>query len=116
MSDKARLLKSYCTGVEHPEAPGIEHDHMLYVRDGLYELREHLTDQERSLLEAADRRLVEQAPAFLAELSRFVDLAQRRQGHNISPERWWWYLDVLAQLPKPPPTQVPAERPRTTAP
>ena len=44
-------------------------------------------------------RLVEQAREFYEELSRFVDLTQKRKFEEITPQRWWWYLDVLALLP-----------------
>lgn len=33
------------------------------------------------------------------ELSRFVDLVSYRAECEISPRKWWWYLDVLSNLP-----------------
>ncbi len=31
--------------------------------------------------------------------SFLVNLAAKRQSEEISPHRWWWYLDVLSSLP-----------------
>jgi hypothetical protein len=28
-----------------------------------------------------------------------VDLTQKRKFEEITPQRWWWHLDVLAFLP-----------------
>lgn len=104
-ADKDKMLQSYCASVRHPDAHGIEHDYMLYLRDGLHDIADQLTADEREALEQADRQLVERAADFLVELSRFVDLDERRRDRNIPPTRWWWYLDVLAQLPgQPKPT------------
>jgi hypothetical protein len=43
--------------------------------------------------------LLAQAAAFHSELSRFIDLAQHRHEHQVAASYWWWYLDVLVQLP-----------------
>lgn len=94
-----RLVEHYQIDVEFPGVSGAEMLEMLLIRDKLAEQEGLLTSKEREILAASDRRLLRQAGAFYAELSRFVDLAQRRQEKRIAPERWWWHLDVLAELP-----------------
>lgn len=94
-----QLLEHYLVDVEFPDVSGIEHIQMLQIRDELATVEDTFSPDERRKLAAADKRLLEQAAAFYAELSRFLDLAQDRQTYSIPPERWWWYLDVLAQLP-----------------
>lgn len=94
-----QLLEHYCTDVEFPHVSGAEHLEMLYIRDKLADIEHQLSEDEREALQEADRRLCEQADDFYAELSRFVDLAERRRQQRIAAARWWWYLDVLAQLP-----------------
>jgi hypothetical protein len=93
------LLEQYRADIEFPEVSGAEHLEMLQRRDRLFEIEASLSAEERQILEQADRRLVEQSAAFYAELSRFVNLVSERQNRSISADRWWWYLDVLAQLP-----------------
>ncbi len=94
-----RLLEHYQIDVEFPGVSGAEMLEMLNIRDQLVGQEPLLTATEQEILATCDRRLLKQAAAFHAELSRFVDLAQRRQEKHISPERWWWHLDVLAELP-----------------
>ena len=96
-----KLLEHYIVDVEFPDVSGAEHLEMLQRRDKLFELEPTLSNHEKELLAVADRRLVEQATEFYAELSRFIDFEQRRQFQQIPVTRWWWYLDVLAQLPHP---------------
>lgn len=97
-----KLLRQYTVDVEFPNVSGAEHLEMLHVRDQLFEMESSLSPAEKELLAKADRRLIEQAVAFYAELAQFVNLEQRRQSEQISVGRWWWYLDVLAQLPYSP--------------
>lgn len=100
-----KLLKHYLVDVEYPQVSGAEHLEMLKIRDRLFEIEADLSAQERAALLAADRRLIEQAEVFYIELAQFIDFEQRRQRHHIPVERWWWYLDVLAQLPHATPSQ-----------
>ena len=98
------LLKKYMADVEFPEASGAEHLEMLQIRDRLFEQEQTLSAEEQAELNHADRRLVEQSSRFFAELSRFLDLHQRRQTQHIPVTRWWWYLDVLVHTPSQPPS------------
>ncbi len=94
-----RLLKNYVVDVQYPNVSGIEHLQMLETRSKLAEVEAKLSPQERKALLDADRQLAAQADKFLRELSRFVDLAEERQRRQPDPNEWWWYLDILAQVP-----------------
>ncbi len=93
------LLKYYLMAVESPGVSGFEHLQMLDVRDNLQQIRSELTAEELDLLAGADYRLLTQAAAFHAELAQVTNLARERTQQNQPPAHWWWYLDVLAQLP-----------------
>jgi len=95
-----KLLEHYTVDVDFPEVSGLEHLEMLQIRDKIFEIESTLSAAEKELLARADQRLIEQAVQFYEELSRFIDFEQRRQTHQIPVARWWWYLDVLAQLPQ----------------
>ena len=103
-----RLLKHYSVDVDFPNVSGIEHLEMLQIRDKLALEEESLSVEEKKLLKEADQKLLKQAALFHAELGRFVDLAQRRRDQEIPPSRWWWYLDVVTELPLPEAEQVKA--------
>ncbi|MFQ5593106.1 MAG: hypothetical protein ACE5HA_03055 [Anaerolineae bacterium] len=110
-----RLLKHYRADVEFPGVSGAEHLEMLQIRDKLARIENQLSHEDRVALMRADLQLLEQADVFYAELSRFINLAQRRQQQQIPPARWWWYLDVLAQLPRPEFSHVGAKEAVVTA-
>jgi hypothetical protein len=101
------LLRHYTVDIEFPHVSGAEHLEMLQIRDKLFEIEAALPEAEKTILADADRRLVERAAEFYAELSQFIDFEQRRQTQKIPVKRWWWYLDVLAQLPNPWPLTKP---------
>jgi hypothetical protein len=93
------LLKNYCVSVEFPDVSGAEHLEILLIRDRLREIESQLNQEEKTLLTKADRQLIKKVKDFYQELSRFVNLTESRKAQFIPPERWWWYLDVLALLP-----------------
>jgi hypothetical protein len=39
------------------------------------------------------------ADQFFAELTRFINFADERQRRKPEPNEWWWYLDILVQVP-----------------
>jgi hypothetical protein len=94
-----KLVTDYAVDTQYPDVSGIEHLQMLDTRSRLAEIEDTLTAEERHVLEIADRRLLAHAAEFLAEISRFADLAKERQRLQPPPEYWWWYLDVLARAP-----------------
>ena len=65
-----------------------DHDHLLTV-------------EQRARLAEADRILASQAGRFFQAIRRIADLEAWRRQEGAQPEQWWWYLDVLAQAPKP---------------
>ena len=95
------LLKKYSISVEFALVSGAEHLEMMQMRDSLFEVESGLTAEEKQILAVADRQLIARAPEFYRELLQFVDLGTRRQSQQIPPQRWWWYLDVIAYLPDP---------------
>ncbi len=93
------LVKNYSVMVQFPDVSGAEHLEMLQIRDELAQVESQLSEEEKNLLADADWRLVEKAREFYEELSRFVDFTEKRKLEEITPQRWWWYLDVLTFLP-----------------
>lgn len=93
------LVQYYVSHVDFPEVSGAEHLEMLQLRDKIAAMENSLTGADKIAVAAADRRLIELASEFYAELSRFINFGERRNNQQIPPSHWWWYLDVLAQLP-----------------
>ena len=93
------LLQAYVVDTRYPDVSGIEHLQMLRRRSELVNLEHTLNHEERRQLAEADARLSAHAAEFLAELSRFVDLVTERRRLRTPPSHWWWYLDVLVQVP-----------------
>jgi len=79
-----------------PAVSGAEQLEMLPLRDRLLALAADLSAEEKEFLAHPDRRLIQQAPQIHLELSQFINLATQRQSKDISAERGWWYLDILA--------------------
>ncbi len=96
------LLRAYVVDTQYPDVSGIEHLQMLKRRSELANVEHTLSHEERHQLAEADARLATHAAEFLAELSRFVDLAAERRRLRPPPSHWWWYLDVLVQVPAMP--------------
>lgn len=89
------LLKNYCISVEFPDVSGAEHLEMLQIRDRLTTVESQLTEAEKVLLAQADQKLVDKAEDFYQELSKFINLPNKRKNESIHPEQWWWYLDAI---------------------
>jgi hypothetical protein len=94
-----KLLQAYVVDTQYPAVSGIEHLQMLRRRSELANQEYTLDREERRQLIEADARLAAHAAEFLAELARFVDLAEERHRLRVPPSHWWWYLDVLVQVP-----------------
>jgi hypothetical protein len=92
-------LDTYLTNVRFPEVSGAEHLELLQARDQLANSDPTLTAEEQNALYDADQSLITHAAAFYTEIARFVDLATYRTEHHIDPTHWWWYLDVIQELP-----------------
>jgi hypothetical protein len=104
-----RLLENYRVDVDFPDVSGIEHLQMLKTRSELAKIEQELTPSERKVLAEADRKLVMAAGQFFAELARFIDFAEERQRRKPGPNEWWWYLDILVQIPALPERPLQAE-------
>ena len=94
-----QLLNIYHLSLDYPDVSGAEQLELLMIRDQISELEPSLNLEEQNILSEADRKLIRNATIMLQELSHFVNLADYRTEHNISPQKWWWYLDVLSHLP-----------------
>ena len=100
-----KYLQSYKVAVQYPNVSGFEHLDMLMTRDKLAE--QSLTSSERFELAQADQALLNAVNEFYEALKSITDLQQERKMRERSPDHWWWYLDVLAQLPSQPQANQP---------
>ena len=93
-------LAAYEVDVGFPEVSGMEHLQMLLVRSELHEADHRLDSKQKTRLARADRMLLQQAQSFYEAIQGIADLTSwRERAGGVTPEHWWWYLDVLAQLP-----------------
>ncbi|MEZ4726848.1 MAG: hypothetical protein R3E79_06910 [Caldilineaceae bacterium] len=96
-----KYLTRYLVAAQHPDVSGFEVLDMLMTRDKLMQQHESLSLSEKAQLAAADQVVVANAPAFCQELSTITSLTYERQQRVPLPTQWWWYLDVITQLPEP---------------
>jgi hypothetical protein len=113
VKDYERLLAAYEVDVRFPDVSGMEHLDMLVTRSELARGAQRLDAQQRARLDTADQVLLGQARQFYEAIQTIADLEAWRHEQDAPPTHWWWYLDVLAQLPEPfapeaPPERVPA--------
>ncbi len=101
MNPIERLLNAYEVDVLFPDVSGMEHLNMLQIRSDLAQNEAMLSEEQRQRLMAADRMLVSQADRFFESIRRIADLAAWREEEGVTPEHWWWYLDVIVRLPAP---------------
>ena len=77
----------------------MEHLDMLMMRSEIASIEPHLPDALRERVLQADRQLMRQARQFYDAIHAIADLASWRRSEFMPITHWWWYLDVLAQLP-----------------
>ncbi len=95
-----RNLAAYEADVDFPDVSGMEHLQMLMTRSALHRVEDQMTTEQQIQLANADKRLLEKAHLFYQAIQTIADLARWRETESgVTPEQWWWYLDVLAQLP-----------------
>ncbi|MDE0197153.1 MAG: hypothetical protein OXK78_03100 [Caldilineaceae bacterium] len=93
-------LSAYEADVDFPEVSGMEHLQMLLTRSELLRADRLLDSEQKTRLARADRKLVQQAQTFYEAIQAIADLASwRERAGGVTPEHWWWYVDVIAQLP-----------------
>lgn len=93
-------LTQYETDVRFPDVSGMEHLDMLITRSNIGTDKETLTSEQLNRLHAADEVLYHNAERFTQAIMAVADLAEWRNARVISPEEWWWYLDVLTSVPQ----------------
>ena len=94
------LLNNYSIQVNYPDVSGAEQLEMLTLRDQIFQNENLLNSQEKQILSDADQQLIANASQIYTELSKFIDLIHYRETQKITPQQWWWYLDVISRLPK----------------
>lgn len=102
MTNYDELIAAYEVDVRFPDVSGVEHLDMLLTRSEIARGEHLLTDEQRARLAEADRVLLRHARRFYQAIERIVDLDVWRRSENVPPTHWWWYLDVLVQLPELP--------------
>lgn len=113
MTNYDELIAAYEVDVRFPDVSGMEHLDMLLTRSEIARGEHHLTTEQRARLTEADKVLLQQAERFYQAIQRIADLEAWRRDESVLSTHWWWYLDVLAQLPElparePAPVAVPA--------
>ncbi|NBD35617.1 MAG: hypothetical protein GVY30_06420 [Chloroflexi bacterium] len=93
------LIASYEVDVQFPDVSGMEHLDMLMTRSEIAQNELHLSDEERERVLKADRIFLQHAKEFYASIRRVADLSNWRRDERVPPTHWWWYLDVIVQIP-----------------
>jgi len=99
MTNYDQLVAAYEVDVRFPDVSGMEHLEMLRTRSDIARGETHLSAEQRARLAEADKLLLQQARRFYQAIQRIADLEAWRRQQGTPPAHWWWYLDVLAQLP-----------------
>jgi hypothetical protein len=100
MTNYAVLIDTYEVDVRFPDVSGMEHLDMLLTRSKIAQGMSHLTAEQYVRLVEADKILLQQARRFYQAIQKIADLETWRKDENVPTTHWWWYLDVLAQLPE----------------
>jgi len=93
------LIAAYEIDVQFPDVSGMEQLDMLMTRSEIARNELHLSDEDRQRVLNADQLLLRQAKQFSAAIRSIADLASWRRDESVPATHWWWYLDVIAQLP-----------------
>jgi len=93
-------LTQYETDVRFPDVSGMEHLDMLLTRSRIAEHKDDLSAEQSSRLADADQRLLHNARQFNRAILAVADLTAWREDADVSPDHWWWYLDVLTNVPQ----------------
>ena len=109
MTKHIELIAAYEIDVRFPDVSGIEHLDMLRVRSELAKYESELSVEEKMRLLEADRALLRQVRHFYEAIHKIADLESWRRDGDIPITHWWWYLDVLAQIPELPTDEIISE-------
>ncbi len=99
MPDLEKLLTAYEIDVRFPDVSGLEHLDMLRLRSELATFIADLSPEQSMRLQEADKVLLRQRSAFARSIQKIADLADWRRQEKIPSTHWWWYLDVVKELP-----------------
>ena len=101
MTNIDNMITAFEVDVRFPDVNGMEHLDMLLNRSELARAQHdsQLSNEQRVRLTEADRILLEQVDRFYTAIKQIADLEAWRRQEDAPPEHWWWYLDVLAQVP-----------------
>ena len=99
MTNYDELIAAYEIDVRFPDVSGMEHLDMLLTRSEIDRGAHQLTAEQRARLAEADRELLRQARRFYRAIQNIADLEAWRRDEDVPPAHWWWYLDVLVQVP-----------------
>ena len=102
MTDCEQLISAYEVDVRFPDVSGMEHLDMLLTRSEIARCESELTAGQRARLAEADKALLRQVKHFYQAIQKVADLESWRHDENAPTSHWWWYLDVLAQVPQLP--------------
>ena len=94
-----KLIADYEVEVEFPDVSGMEHLQMLMRRSEIAKGDRHLTGEQHQRLLHADKLLYQQAQQFYEAIQDVADLSSWRHNQNVGVAHWWWYLDVISQIP-----------------
>lgn len=94
------LLESFEADVQFPDVSGMEHLDMLMSRSQIVKYEAHFTGKEKERLRKADRLLLQNAKQFYSAIRQVADIAIWRADEKVPPSHWWWFLDVVVQLPE----------------
>ena len=94
-----KLIRTYEADVQIPEVSGMEHLEMLMTRSEIARSEARLSDAERERVLNADQVLLQHAREFYEAIQKIADLASWRRDESIPTTHWWWYLDIIVQLP-----------------
>ena len=96
-----KLIDAYETDVQFPDVSGMEHLEMLMTRSEIAKIEPHLSSEEHKRVLNADKLLLQSAREFYESIKAIADFDTWRRDEKVPSTHWWWYLDVIVQLPKP---------------
>ena len=102
MQNSEEFVLAYEVDVQFPDVSGMEHLDMLLTRSRLVTLESDLTDDQRQRVAKADQLLFKQATQFYKSIDQIANLPSWRKEENVPANHWWWYLDVIVELPTMP--------------
>lgn len=110
MTEYTDLIAAYEVDVRFPDVSGIEHLDMLRMRSEIALHEADLTIEEQMRLAEADKAFLRQIRYFYPAIQKIANLETWRREENIPVTHWWWYLDVLVQLPQLPTDEMIQEK------